>query len=697
MTAPYKTSLGEPYPLGATVSKGGVNFSLFSQHAASVQLLLFEHFSDPAPLQVITLHPVLNKTFHYWHVFVEGIHHGQLYAYRLDGPSDLGQGCRYNHNKVLIDPYSRGVVYGRNWCRERACDTSENCESAMKSLVVDADIYEWEGVETPNYHLSDCIIYEMHVRGFTRHPSSGVENPGTFSGLVEKIPYLRELGINCVELMPIHQFDSTESAATHPETGEKLTNYWGYNSVCFFAPHRGYYTADWEKMEYLTGFRDLVKALHKAGIEVILDVVFNHTSEGDEKGPTICMRGIDNPVYYMLDSKDKSWYMNYSGCGNTVNCNHPAVRRMILECLRYWAVVMHVDGFRFDLASILSRDEFGHPMQNPPLLWEIESDPVLHKAKIFAEAWDAAGLYQVGGFPGERWAEWNGRYRDDVRKFVRGDNGMVGALASRMAGSADLYQHLARAPYQSINFITCHDGFTMNDLVSYNEKHNLANGEGNRDGSDDNLSSNSGVDGPTQDPLVNSLRLRQIRNFVAILLLSQGTPMLLAGDEIRRTQKGNNNAYCQDNEISWIDWTLLQKEGELFRFFKLMIQFRKAHPALRRKQYYWGEKDRHGCSEIVWHGVRLQKPDWGHESHSFAFTLSGFDHDVDMHLMISAYTEPLCFDLPSPQTGHGWCRSIDTSLPSPNDIADEGQETEIQEESYELSPRSVAVLVAKTL
>ena len=369
--------------------------------------------------------------------------------------------------------------------------------------------------------------------------------------MIEKIPYLKELGINCVELMPVHQFDSTECAATHPETGERLTNYWGYNSICFFAPHRGYYTADWEKMEYLTGFRDLVKALHKAKIEIILDVVFNHTSESDETGPTICMRGIDNSVYYMLDANDRSRYLNYTGTGNTVNCNHPAVRRMILECLRYWVGVMHVDGFRFDLASILSRDELGRPMPNPHFFGK-SNRPGPSENEDLCRSMGRGGLYQVGGFPGERWAEWNGRYRDDVRRFVRGDAGMVGTIASRIAGSADLYQHLARAPYQSINFVTCHDGFTLNDLVSYNQKHNLANGERDRDGSNDNLSSNHGVEGPTQDQQIDSLRLRQIKNFAAVLLLSQGTPMLLAGDEFRRTQGGNNNAYCRDNETSWV-------------------------------------------------------------------------------------------------------------------------------------------------
>ncbi len=690
---PLNTLPGEPYPLGASPVKGGVNFSLFSQHATSVDLLLFHLFSDLEPFQVIHFHPVLNKTFHYWHVFVEGIGHGQIYGYRVDGPYDPGRGLRFNHNKGLIDPYSRGVVYGRNWSRERACDGNDNCESSMKSLVVNTDVYDWEGVQAPNYHLSDCIIYELHVRGFTRHPSSGVVNPGTFDGLVEKIPYLKGLGITTVELMPIHQFDSAESTGVNLETGEKLTNFWGYNSICFFAPHRGYYIADWEKMQYLTGFRDLVKALHKAGIEVILDVVFNHTSEGDANGPTLCFKGIDNPVYYILDPVDKSRYMNYSGCGNTVNCNHPVARRMILECLRYWVTVMHVDGFRFDLASILSRDELGRPMENPPLLWEIESDPVLQKTKLLAEAWDATGLYQVGAFPGERWAEWNGHYRDDVRRFVRGDEGLTGILASRMSGSADLYQHLQRKPYQSINFITCHDGFTLNDLVSYNHKHNLTNGEENRDGSDENFSSNYGIEGPSSNPHLESLRLRQIKNFIAILLLSQGTPMLLSGDEMRRTQKGNNNAYCQDNEISWINWSLLEKE--LFRFFKQMIHFRKSHPVLRRREYYWGETDRHGRSEITWHGVRLFQPDWSHESHSLAFSLSGFDHDTDMHVMISAYSQPLQFGLPPVRTGQTWFRSIDTSLVSPDDIAEEGNETQIQESSYTLSSRSVAVLIAK--
>lgn len=691
----YATSPGEPYPLGATVSEKGVNFSIFSQSATSVELLLFRRFDDETPLQVVRFHRHLNRTFHYWHVFVEGASEGQIYAYRVDGPHDPQHGQRFNREKVLIDPYSRGVVYGKNWSRSEACHARDNTKFSMKSLVVDSARYDWEGVVAPNYRLSESIIYEMHVRGFTRHPSSGANHPGTFDGLVEKIPYLKELGITTVELLPVQEFDYSESPFINPETGMRVTNFWGYNTICFFAPHRRYYISDWERMEYLTGFRDMVKALHRAGLEVILDVVFNHTCEGDESGPTICFKGIENSVYYMPEAGDASRYANYSGCGNTVNCNHPIVRRMILDSLRYWVEVMRVDGFRFDLASILSRDEDGRPMKSPPLLWEIESDPLLQKTKIIAEAWDAAGLYQVGRFPGERWAEWNGKYRDDIRRFFRGDEGMVGALASRLAGSADLYQHLGREPYQSINYITCHDGFTLNDLVSYNEKHNLANGEGNRDGANDNWSFNHGVEGPSADAHVERIRKRQIKNMTAVLLLSQGTPMLLAGDEMRRTQRGNNNAYCQDNEISWMDWSLLEKEREVFRFFKLMIRFRKAHPALQRREYFWGESDHRGWPEIVWHGTRLHSPDWGHQSRSLAFTLSGLGQDNDIHASINMWTETLEFELPHPGGKLKWHRAIDTSLPSPQDILEQGEEIPLTTLRYSAAPHSVVVFISK--
>jgi len=690
----FATSPGDPYPLGAVVVRGGVNFSLFSQRATAVELLLFHRFDDREPCQVIRLHPHRNRTFHYWHVFVEGIGGGQVYAYRVDGPNDHAPGDRFNGKKVLIDPYSRGVVYGRNWSRAEACGPDDNCRSAMKSLVVDTTVYDWEGTRSPDHHLADSIIYELHVRGFTRHPASGVKYPGTFDGLVEKIPYLRDLGVTTVELLPVHQSDATENPRVNPETGERLANFWGYNSICYFAPHRGYYTADWEQMEYLTGFRDMIRAMHRAGIEVILDVVFNHTSEADERGPTLCFRGVENSVYYLLDPRDRSRYLDYSGCGNTVNCNHPLVRRMILDSLRYWVSVMHVDGFRFDLASVLARDEWGRPMQNPPLLWEIESDPILQKTKVIAEAWDAAGLYQVGGFPGERWAEWNGRYRDDIRRFVRGDEGLAGLAAARITGSADLYQHLARAPYQSINFITCHDGFTLNDLVSYERRHNRANGEDERDGAEENLSANYGIEGPG-DPETEALRERQIKNFIAILLLSQGTPMLLACDEFRRTQGGNNNAYCQDNAISWVDWSLLEREHDLFRFTRGMIRFRKAHPVLRRRSYSWGETNERGWAEITWHGVKLGQPDWRPCSRSLAYTLAGFDGDSDIHVMINMWTSDLDFDLPSPPVGKAWFRSVDTSVNPPSDIADEGSEPLVDGSSWLVPARSLTVLISR--
>jgi isoamylase len=686
---------GDPSPLGATVMNGGVNFSLFSQRAAAVELLLFEHFDDPQPYQIFSLHPVHNKTFFYWHIFVEGIREGLIYAFRVDGPFDPFLGHRFNRNKVLIEPYSRGVVYGKNWSRDESTHPHSNIKTAMKGIVVDSSRYDWEGVSSPDVPMTDTIIYEMHVRGFTKHSSSNVKTRGTFDGLVEKIPYLKELGVTTVELLPVHEFDATEWNFINPETGQRNTNFWGYNTIGFFAPHRKYYKEDWDGMAYTTGFRDMVKAFHRAGLEVVLDVVFNHSGEGDERGPTISFRGLENSVYYLLDRNDKRRYANYSGCGNTMNCNHPIVRRMILDSLRYWVQVMHVDGFRFDLASILSRDEKGEPMENPPLLWEIESDPVLQKTKIIAEAWDAAGLYQVGNFPGERWSEWNGKYRDDVRRFVRGDSGMVSALAARIAGSADLYERLGREPHQSINYITCHDGFTMNDLVSYNYKHNLANGENNRDGSNDNYSFNYGVEGLSDNPEINNLRRRQIRNFMTILMLSQGTPMLLAGDEFRRTQRGNNNAYCQDNEISWVDWTLLEKERDLFRFFREMIRFRKSHSILRRRDYFWGERDTRGWSEINWHGIRIGQPDWSFDSHSLGFTLSGFGKENDIHAMINEWTSPLEFELPNPGKSQSWYRSVDTHLASPEDIAEPGNEKKITSKTYKVQPHSIAVLISK--
>jgi len=543
MTFQDDVSTGKSFPLGATIYPEGVNFSLYSKNSMALELLLFDDVDDSKPARVIKLDPHLNRTFHYWHVFVPGLKPGQMYAYRAYGPFDPKSGHRFDAQKVLLDPYGRGVAIPTNYSREAASRVGDNAAFAMKSVLADLSNYDWEG-DAPLYHpFSQTIIYEMHVRGFTRHPSSGV-NPelcGTYGGVVEKIPYLKDLGITAVELLPVLQFDEQEAP-------RGLTNYWGYSPVSFFVPH-GSYSYRNGPLDALDEFRDMVKAFHRAGIEVILDVVYNHTAESDQSGPTFCLRGLENSVYYMLE-KDKSRYANFSGTGNTLNANHSMVRRLIIDSLHYWVKEMHVDGFRFDLAAILSRDESGQPLANPPILWSIETDPVLAGTKLIAEAWDAAGLYQVGSFIGDRWKEWNGRFRDDVRSFFRGDPGLVPQVGSRFFASPDLYEHEDREPEQSINFITCHDGFTLNDLVSFNQKHNETNLEGNRDGSDDNLSWNCGEEGLTDNPQIEKLRNRQVKNFLTMTLLALGVPMILMGDEMRRTQKGNNNAYCQDNGIT---------------------------------------------------------------------------------------------------------------------------------------------------
>ncbi|MDH5637317.1 MAG: isoamylase, partial [Nitrospinota bacterium] len=483
----YKTSSGRQHPLGATVDESGVNFALFSQNATGVELLLFNKHDDPEPTQVIALDPKTNKSFHFWHVYVEGLKTGMHYAYRVDGPDEPWNGHRFNRNKVLIDPYAKGNT-NNLWNRVNACGPNDNMRTSLRSVVIDHKGYDWEGDEPLRRPMNESVIYEMNVRGFTKSKNSNVKHPGTFRGVMEKIPYLKELGVTAVELLPVFEFDETEILRMDQE-GQPLFNYWGYSTVSFFAPHRAFCVSP-EDGTHLNEFRDMVKALHKAGIEVILDVVFNHTNEGNHQGPVINFKGIDNSIYYYLVNGDKQYYMDYSGCGNTMNCNHPIMDKFIVECLEFWVNEMHVDGFRFDEGSILSRGEDGAPMAHPPVVWNIELSESLADVKIIAEAWDAAGLYQIGYFPGYRWAEWNGRYRDDVRKFVKGEPGTTGALAARMSGSADLYQASGHLPLNSINFVVCHDGFTLNDLVSYNEKHNWANGEGNNDGGNDNDSWN---------------------------------------------------------------------------------------------------------------------------------------------------------------------------------------------------------------
>ncbi|MDX1934975.1 MAG: glycogen debranching protein GlgX [Capsulimonadales bacterium] len=689
----YEIMPGRPHPLGATPDANGVNFSIFGEKATAVELLIFDEHDDLHPKMVIELDETRNKSFHFWHVYVKGLKPGAHYAFRVDGPHDPHNGFRYNRNKVLIDPYARGIT-NTLWDRSAACGPGDNIATSMRGVVIDIDDYDWEGDKPLNRPMSETIIYEMHVRGFTRSSTSGVANPGTFAGVIEKIPYLKSLGVTAVELLPVHDFDEKEIIRLSPIDGSPMPNYWGYSTVSFFAPHKGYCTTP-EAGSHINEFRDMVKALHRAGIEVILDVVFNHTTEGNHQGPTINFRGLANHVYYILSPQDRQYYMDYSGCGNTVNANHPITEKMIIECLEYWVKEMHVDGFRFDEACILVRGEDGLPMMTPPVVWQIELSDALAETKIIAEAWDAAGLYQVGFFPGYRWAEWNGKYRDAIRRFIKGDPGLIGEVANRIAGSADLFEAAGELPINSINFITCHDGFCMADLVSYNYKHNFANGENNRDGIDDNLSWNCGVEGPTEDAWVNDLRRRQMKNFLLILMLSQGVPMLTAGDEVMRTQKGNNNPYCQDNEITWFDWTLTEKNADLLRFCSAVTHRRRNYNELHRPRFFTGKMNERGVPDISWHGCQLNAPGWGDPNgRVLAYTMAGFENDPDLHVMMNMHHEGLTFELPV-ISGRKWFRTVDTSLPSPHDIEEWGEEVEITGHSYFVNARSIVVLLSR--
>ena len=681
-TAAKIVTNGRACPLGASVVPGGVNFCLFSRGASSVELLFFNREDDSRPARVVPIDPIANRTYHYWHVFVPKVQPGQLYGYRVTGPFDPGRGLRFDSSKLLLDPYGRAVVVPKNYSRDAAMGKSDNAASAMKSVVVDPQAYDWEGDKPLRRPSARTIIYEMHVRGFTSHPSSGLNElkRGTYAGLIEKIPYLKQLGITAVELLPVFQFDAQDAPAGR-------CNYWGYAPVSFFAPHQAYSSRQ-DSLGAVDEFRDMVKALHGARIEVILDVVFNHTAEGGFDGPTQCFRGFDNGAYYILET-DRSQYANFTGCGNTLNANHPIVRRMIMDSLRYWVEEMHIDGFRFDLASILARDSSGQVMSNPPILWDIESDPVLAGTKMIAEAWDAAGLYQVGSFIGDSWKEWNGRFRDDVRDFVRGTNDTVGRLADRLIGSPSIYGHEEREAEQSVHFVTCHDGFTLNDLVSYNCKHNEENGEGNRDGADDNRSWNCGVEGPSSDPAVESLRNRQVKNFFTINLLSLGVPMICMGDEVRRTQRGNNNAYCQDDETSWFDWTLLSNHADVHRFVKLLLARRTLRSVDR-------EQRRVSLNQLLlharhsWHGVKPGQPDWNGNSHSLAFEADLLEQGLSLYVILNAYWEPLDFELPRGQGS--WHRWIDTALETPMDIVEWNAAPPVSGATYRAGPRSVVVL-----
>jgi len=684
MTTRYLS--GATAPLGATVRDDGVNFSVFSKHASHMELLLFDDESAPRPSTIISLYAEKHRTYHYWHTFVPGLQIGQVYAYRSHGPLEPDRGVRFDAEKVLLDPYGRAVAVPEAYDRGAATRPGNNSAYAPKSVVTDPGRYDWEGDRPLQRPLNETILYELHVRNFTRHPSSGVspEKRGTYAGLIDKIPYLKDLGVTGMELLPVFQFDPQAAP-------EGIVNCWGYQPISFFAPHAAY-SSRRGALAALDEFRDMVKALHRAGLEVILDVVFNHTAEAGAGGPTLCWRGLANDAYYILD-KDKARYADYSGCGNTLNANQPIVRRLIQDSLRYWVTEMHVDGFRFDLASILSRDENGQPVPNPPILWDIESDPLLAGTKLIAEAWDAAGLYQVGSFVGDTWQEWNDRFRDDVRRFVKGDKGSVRGVASRILGSPDIYGHKERTAEQSINFVTCHDGFTLNDLVSYNHKHNEANGESNRDGANENLSWNCGIEGPTADPAIEKLRNRQVKNFLTLQLLAMGTPMLLMGDEARRTQKGNNNAYCHDSELSWFDWHLLERHGDIHRFVKELNGFRhRLDVVAQGRTLSLNQVLRQ--ARIEWHGVHLGRPDWSDHSHSLAFTLRSLRVRFLLHAMLNAYWGPLTFELPpvAGMSGQGWRRCIDTALDSPDDICSWQAATIVQTKTYVVQQRSIVLL-----
>jgi isoamylase len=693
MASTYRASKGFYFPSGATVTDAGVNFAVFSRHATGAELLLYESATSPEPFQVISLNPKTHRSFFFWHVFVEALPLGIHYTWRMFGPSDTASsGFRFNPKKELIDPWATAVS-DAFWNRRRASDMNDESRSSFRSVIAKSD-YLWMNAPIPDRGLAGAVIYELHVGGFTRDPSSGVTHPGTFIGLIDKIPYLQELGITHVELMPVMAFD--EQFVPDSVAARGLKNYWGYNTHSFFSPHPGYCVTP-ELGTHAREFKDLVKALHKAGIGVILDVVFNHTAEGDHNGPMINFRGFCNEIFYHLDPQNRSYYRDYTGCGNSVNCNHPLVTQFIVRCLEYWVEEMHADGFRFDLASVFTRGEDGAPQANPSLPWRIEFSKPLTDVPMIAEAWDAAGLYHVGSFPGMRWAEWNGRYRDVMRRFVRGDPGLVGEVAACIAGSSDLYADEDRLPLHGINFITCHDGFTLHDLVSYNSKHNEANGEDNRDGCDNNISWNCGVEGETDNAEILALRRRQAKNLVSILFLSQGIPMLLCGDEALRTQHGNNNAWCQDNELSWFDWSLVEKNGDMLCFMKELIALRRRHPNLNRREFLTGEQvpDR-GLRDIAWHGYRLDEPLWFDCSAQFlTYTLAGLaGEEEDLHIIMNMSERTVEAPLPM-ISGRLWHLAMDTARTGQNDIIPRNQQKVWEGSSYSISRRTVAVLEAR--
>lgn len=707
----FKVQNGMPIGFGAVIQPNGVNFSIYSRDAAEVNLVLFESENAKEPSAVINFDPVKNKTGNIWHIFIEGLKAGTLYLYKVDGPYNPPQGLRFNKNKYLFDPYAKAFTSGsvfkaynklhKKGFAQNAGGEIFDLSDFPKCVVIDDD-FDWEGDRPLNYPLEKSVIYETHIKGFTASKTSGLAEQfaGTYKGFSQKIDYLKKLGITAVEFLPMFEFDENENGNINPKTGEQLVNYWGYSTIGFFAPKTSY-SSDKTPGGAVREFKQLVKELHKAGIEVILDVVYNHTAEGNEHGYTFEFRGLQNDVYYSLPQNDKNYYMNFSGCGNSLNCNHPVASQMILDSLHYWVVNMHIDGFRFDLASILTRMSNGSviPAEWPSITSAINSDPILANTKIIAEPWDCAGLYQLGGFPaGEnsRWSEWNGRFRDDIRRFNRGDENVATAAATRIAGSSDCYNHSGRKPMASINFITAHDGFTLNDLVSYNYKHNDENGEQNRDGSDDNISYNHGFEGECTNPKIENIRKKKIKNFFVHLMTAQGVPMMLGGDEMRRTQNGNNNAYCQDNEISWFNWDLAVKNQGFVRFTSKMIELRKNHPIFRRNSFFAENSDNSNVPEISWYDPLGKVPDWSKTGRFLAYKLEGQNQDNDFYVATNLDLYDMTITLPALTGEKKWYRVADTSFDSPEDILESGQEELLPaQRRYVLVSGSSVVLMSK--
>lgn len=688
---------GEPLPLGVSVHRRGVNFAVFARHASAAQLLLFEPDDLSRPALALELDLECHRTGDIWHVRVAGVSNGWAYAWRMTGPYVPEEGHRYDARRLLLDPHAVALVGTASWDFARLREDGaarwvnlavvafqEDVSFTAKSLVVDSD-FDWQNTCRPKRPWSDTVIYETHVRGLTIHESSGVTHRGLFLGVIEKIPYLKSLGVTAIELLPVHEFFEDELIRSNPQTGERLRNYWGYSPIAFCAPKETYSTRAAPGAQ-IDEFKMMVRELHRHGLEVILDVVFNHTAEGNESGPTLSFRGLDNGIYYLLE-RDRRRYANFSGVGNTLNCNHPVVRDFVLDCLRYWVVAMHIDGFRFDLASVLGRDTEGRLQANAPLLERIAEDPVLRDVKLIAEAWDAGGAYEVGRFPGRRWSEWNGQYRDDVRRFWRGDPGSRGRFATRLAGSSDLYERDGKSPVNSINFVTCHDGFTLADLVTYASSHNEANGEENRDGPGENFSANYGQEGSTDDAKISALRTRQIKNFIATLLISRGVPMLLGGDEFARTQRGNSNAYCQDNEISWYDWRGIKEHAEIVRFTRALIEFRRDHAVLSAERFYSGE-------ELQWFDQGGRDPTWHAPDVILGCTMR-VQAAPPLCFLFNPSDEPCEFQLPV-VADTTWAVAFDTGREAPDDVYSPGNERPVVSRgTYHVVSRAAVGLVGR--